>query len=434
MNTRKQVMIMSALLLMMLIIVAGYAAWYPSRATDAEEEFDTATAERASLIFARNCRLCHGDVGQGGALGGRLAAAPALARPDLQGFADSGAVLTEEVNPTTTTLKVDNVTKLKGGQVILLDEERMKITAIDGTTLTVQRAQEHTKAAGHFPDTVVWAFDSAELSTDQDLITNTISCGRVGTAMPVWSQEHGGPLSDEQIRQLMTLITQARWDLVQAEVNKEDLLATRLLDPLTADSITMHVSDVTRLNDEDAIRLGDERLRVKELPTIDPNAKDKSGLVQVERGILDTVATDHDISTPIYHFPDAPNEPTIVQSSCGQTAKAPVPQGTPGLIEPFSGQTVEIAAQNVSYDKKELTVNSGGQVRIRFTNNDEGVPHNIAVYKSATDPTPVSDGSVGVEFPGVNTDDTVFTAPPAGKYFFRCDVHPTLMTGTFTVN
>jgi plastocyanin/mono/diheme cytochrome c family protein len=433
MNTRKQVMIMSALLLMMLIVIAGYAAWYPSRATDAEEEFDAATAERASLIFARNCRLCHGDVAQGGALGGRLPAAPALNRPDLQGFADSGAVLTDEVNPTATTLKVDNVTKLKNGQVILLDEERMKITGIDGTTLTVQRAQGHTEAAGHFPDTVVWAFDSAELTSDQDLITNTITCGRVGTAMPPWSQDHGGPLSDEQIRQLMTLITQARWDLVQAEVNKEDLLATRLLEPLSADSITMHVSDVTRLNDEDVLRLGDERLRVKELPAIDANAKDKSGLVQVQRGVLNTVAAEHSVDTKIYHFPEAPNEPTITQSSCGQTAKAPAPQGTPGLIEPFTGQTVEIAAQNIAFDKKEISVNTGGQVRIRFTNNDEGVPHNIAVYKSATDITPVSDGSVGVEFPGVNTDDTAFAAPSAGTYYFRCDVHPTLMFGTFMV-
>jgi hypothetical protein len=31
-------------------------------------------------------------------------------------------------------------------------------------------------------------------------------------------------------------------------------------------------------------------------------------------------------------------------------------------------------------------------------------------------------------------DDTVFTTPAAGNYFFRCDVHPTSMTGTFTVN
>jgi mono/diheme cytochrome c family protein len=86
MNTRKQVLLMTSLLLMMLIVIGVYAAWYPSRATDAEEHFDEATAERGSILFARNCRLCHGNVAEGGALGARLPSAPALDRPDLQGF------------------------------------------------------------------------------------------------------------------------------------------------------------------------------------------------------------------------------------------------------------------------------------------------------------------------------------------------------------
>ena len=30
-------------------------------------------------------------------------------------------------------------------------------------------------------------------------------------------------------------------------------------------------------------------------------------------------------------------------------------------------------------------------------------------------------------------DDTVFAIPDAGEYFFRCDVHPTIMTGAFIV-
>jgi len=89
MNTRKQVLIMSALLALMLVLTGVYAAWYPSRAIDAADYFDERTSERGAIIFARNCRLCHGDVGEGGSLGGRLPAAPALHRSDLQGFVDS---------------------------------------------------------------------------------------------------------------------------------------------------------------------------------------------------------------------------------------------------------------------------------------------------------------------------------------------------------
>ena len=207
---------MSGLLLAMLVTVGIYAAWYPYRATDAAQDFQDHTVERGAILFARNCRLCHGDVAEGGALGGRLPAAPALNRPDLQGFKDSGAKLTAQVGLTATTLEVDNGDALKADTVILIDEERMKVKSIDGTTATVERAVENTAAGEHFAGGKVWNFSAADLKQKVDLITNTITCGRVGTAMPAWSDSHGGPLSDEQIRQLMTLITTGRWDLVQA--------------------------------------------------------------------------------------------------------------------------------------------------------------------------------------------------------------------------
>ena len=434
MNTRKQVLIMSALLLVMLIVTAGYAAWYPSRASDAEDHFEEASAERASITFARQCRLCHGDTGEGGALGGRLPAAPALNRPDLQGFIDTEAVLEEEMNTSAVTLEVDNVENITVGQVILIDEERMEVRDIDGNTLTVKRAVEHTEAAGHFADAVIYGFDETQYSSAVRLITNTITCGRVGTAMPAWAQEQGGALSEEQIRQLMVLITTARWDLAEHHAEEEDAFAVSLLEPMTANTITMRVSDVTRFTDEDAIRIGEERMRIKELPNVAPNAADKSGLIQVERGIKNTIAADHGTDATIFRFPEPPEPVAILESSCGQTARAPAPQGTPGTIEPFTGQTVEISALNISFDKTELTVNTGGQVRIRFTNN-EAVPHNIAVYEDDSAPVePVADGSVGVTFQGPNVvDDTVFDIPAAGEYFFRCDVHPTLMTGEFIV-
>src|SRR5688500_9615058 len=106
MNTRKQVLIMSALLMMMLLITAVYAAWYPSRAEQSVEHFDELTAERGSILFALNCRLCHGDVGEGGVLGARLPQAPALDRPDLRGFTDLAATLTADASARATEISV----------------------------------------------------------------------------------------------------------------------------------------------------------------------------------------------------------------------------------------------------------------------------------------------------------------------------------------
>jgi plastocyanin len=65
-----------------------------------------------------------------------------------------------------------------------------------------------------------------------------------------------------------------------------------------------------------------------------------------------------------------------------------------------------------------------------FTNKDR-VPHNVAFYetKAAT-----KEIFVGEVFSGPKTISYHFTAPSTpGTYFFRCDVHPTTMTGDFVV-
>jgi hypothetical protein len=437
MNTRKQVLIMSGLLLVMLLTVAVYGAWYPFREDAAAEHFEEARAERASIVFARNCRTCHGDVGEGGALGGRLAAAPALNRPDLQGFEASEADLAAEVNLTATTIEVTDGAAIAPEDVILIDEERMKVTDVEGNSVEVERAVEHTEAAGHFPGATVYIFDEAVLAETVDLITNTISCGRVGTAMPFWAQSQGGSLSEEQITQLATLITTARWELAEHHAIEEDeaALGVHLTAPAAADATQIEVDNVTRFTLNNAIRIGEERLRVTGLPDFPPAATNLPGAVTVERAILGSFAAEHPEGAIVYAFPEAPDPVSINQGACGQIAKAPAPQGTPELIEDFDGdQTVEVVAFGIAFDTDEITIESDGEVRIRFTNNDPATPHNIAFYTTDAATEPVSEGSVGITFDGPDvTDDMVFAIPEAGDYFFRCDVHPTIMTGAFIV-
>jgi plastocyanin len=443
MNTRKQVLIMTSLLLMMLITIGIYAAWYPSRATDSGVQFQDAEGERGAITFARNCRICHGNTGEGGALGARLPQAPALNRPDLQGFAPTQGKVTGGLDLTSTTLTVDDSTGIGAGDLLLVDKERLEVEAVNDTELTVKRAMDHTVAGQHFADAPVYrfdktAFDPLNPNSTLNLIKNTITCGRVGTAMPAWGEANGGPLNDEQITQLATLITQGRWDLVSVEVNKEDKVPdATLLAPISADATEMQVSDVSVFTEGEALRIGDERVRVTSVPTLTTDQfgglpSDRSGTIGIDRGVLGTAPLDHSQDTVLYRFAETP-EPSINQKSCGQTAQAPAPAGTPELIEPFTGQTVEVTASNISFSMTDITVNSGGQVRIRLNNTDQATKHNIAFYKSSSDLTPVSDGSVGLQFEGPGTDDTVFDVPAPGTYYFRCDVHPTIMQGTFTV-
>jgi plastocyanin len=312
----------------------------------------------------------------------------------------------------------------------------MEVSAVDSNTLEVERAVENTEASGHFSGATIYGFDAAALTDKINLIRNTISCGRVGTAMPAWAQDQGGPLSEEQIQQLIILITTARWDLVEHEIAIEDVISSELTGPVAAGDTQINVTDVTRFNADEAIRLGDERLRITGIPDFTPGATNISGALTVERAIHGTFAADHTEDTGIFRFPEVA-EPATNQQSCGQTASAPAPQGTPETIEDFDGdQTVEVAARNVAFDTDEITIQSDGEVRIRFTNFDDATPHNIAFYNSSTDITPVSDGSVSITFDGTTegvVDDTVFAIPSAGEYFFRCDVHPTIMSGTFIV-
>ncbi len=93
--------------------------------------------------------------------------------------------------------------------------------------------------------------------------------------------------------------------------------------------------------------------------------------------------------------------------------------------------TVTLTAQNLSFDTKTIVVPPGASVTINFTNKDSGVMHNFSLYSDSTAKTALFTGSF-VTGPGTTT--YTFTAPTkVGDYFFRCDVHPTTMTGTFVV-
>jgi len=85
----------------------------------------------------------------------------------------------------------------------------------------------------------------------------------------------------------------------------------------------------------------------------------------------------------------------------------------------------------MAFDTSTITVSAGVHVTITFQNNDSGIPHNIAFYTSTAATTIIYQGA---RTTGVATVTYTFDAPTTpGTYFFRCDVHPTTMTGDFIV-
>jgi plastocyanin len=106
---------------------------------------------------------------------------------------------------------------------------------------------------------------------------------------------------------------------------------------------------------------------------------------------------------------------------------------TPTVTSTTAGQAVAISlvAKNMAFDKKTITVAAGASVTMNFENQDSA-PHNFALYTNSGASQSIFVGQV---IAGPKTITYTFTAPSVpGTYFFRCDVHPTAMTGSFVVN
>ncbi len=93
-------------------------------------------------------------------------------------------------------------------------------------------------------------------------------------------------------------------------------------------------------------------------------------------------------------------------------------------------QAVEIVSKDILFDKSEIRVAGGQAITIRHDNQDDGIPHNIAVYKTSDAKDLIA--ATPVE-PGPVQQELIVGALEPGEYFFRCDTHPTQMTGTLIV-
>jgi plastocyanin len=105
---------------------------------------------------------------------------------------------------------------------------------------------------------------------------------------------------------------------------------------------------------------------------------------------------------------------------------APPPAPTPA---PTLSVTVNLIAQRMAFDQSTITVPAGASVTMNFDNKDS-IPHNFALYTDSSASTPIFVGQI-ITASSVTYKFTAPTKP--GNYFFRCDVHPTSMTGTFVV-
>ena len=114
-----------------------------------------------------------------------------------------------------------------------------------------------------------------------------------------------------------------------------------------------------------------------------------------------------------------------VLAACSSTSAAPG-SASPSTGAP-TGDTVTVTAKDLAFGQSQISVPAAQPFTLVF-DNQEGAPHNVAVYTDESASTKVSVGEI---FSGPAQKSQTVPALAAGTYFFRCDVHPD-MKGTIT--
>lgn len=406
MNTSKQINVMVLLVFLAVIVTGAYTLWDPSRAGEAQDKQLENTVRRGAYLFSQNCRVCHGDAGEGGQASSRLRAAPALNRADLQG------------------------------------------TDADGLR------------------------DDVQYANDYKFVYYTITCGRVGKVMPAWAQSQGGPLNEEQIKQLTTFILNGAgapqedtgdatptpgaaavdektpWDIAREfawrgepafHVEGDDKSELSLTEAVTEDATTLTLNRVGITTvAEDGTKSFSPLVSVNErLSIIDEEAGEtveiftvtavdpETNTVTVERGVGRTSAAPHKAGTELLQ-PPVPGEGAPVERSCGQIAG----EQAVAAPEPPSA-ALSITASGTAWNKKALSAVAGAALTITVQNNDDAIAHNWHLTEGV-DPGGADVAATGIEN-GVNTQTLDFGPLDPGEYYYVCDVH-TNMEGVLTAS
>jgi mono/diheme cytochrome c family protein len=215
-----------AILLSVIAVILALILFIP---TAAQEGDDQEQLELGAQIYAENCAVCHGEDGQG-RIGATLAKDWPSIRPDLKvrdtiergipgtlmpawGQASGGPINEREIDALVFYI----LSWQSGGPIYIFPTQtpglRLALTPPPGVTGDPNRGAllyagncavcHGIEGEGRVGANL--AKDWPSIRPDL-LVQSTIENGVEGSVMPAWSQEHGGPLPEQDINNIVAFI------------------------------------------------------------------------------------------------------------------------------------------------------------------------------------------------------------------------------------
>ena len=123
------------------------------------------------------------------------------------------------------------------------------------------------------------------------------------------------------------------------------------------------------------------------------------------------------------------NESTSASTAPARTT-APAAGATTPASSGAAGEVLKVTAADFKFDPADVDAPLGKAVTIQLTNTGQA-PHTLTVYSDDAHTKKVA-GAEARAAAGQKGEFTV-TFDKAGDYYFRCEVHPTKMTGEIKV-
>jgi plastocyanin len=121
----------------------------------------------------------------------------------------------------------------------------------------------------------------------------------------------------------------------------------------------------------------------------------------------------------------APSSAASAPAASSGASGGPVASGTVLTV------TAPVGAATAGYTEKTLSATANTPFTVHFDNQDNQAPHNFTIKDSGG--TKVQLGGDTAFFTGPGTRDLQVPALKTGTYTYYCEVHPSTMIGTLTV-